>query len=83
MKKKGWLLVADKPNIWVMIETKSFGTSLGMGAVQLNVIDGPSRNLAWRGLAANMAPETRESLAKLVDSIIKQMLKDFPKAAAR
>lgn len=83
MKKKGWLIVADKPDIWLLAESKSFGASLGMGAIQLTVIDAPSGQVAWRGLAANMAPETRDGLAKLIDDVAKALLKDFPKSGSR
>ncbi len=83
MKKKGWTLVADAPDIWILSESKAFGAALGMGAIQLSVVDAPTDQLAWRALVANMAPETRQSLEKMVDKVIKLAFKDFPRAAAR
>ena len=62
----------------------SFGTSsvivrdIPMGTLILDIVDGSTNTLIWRGMASDTIVDKPEKMKKKVDKALAKMLKDFP-----
>ena len=56
-----------------------------VGALRVDIIDGPSDELAWRGMATAVihSDTKRKGRFKIIDSVVKEMFSSFPKAKPR
>lgn len=82
LARKGWRITLGDADLQVRTEVLRY-TQIGIGILRMDVVDAPTGRLAWRGLASDIISGDRKKLPKLVAKIVKQLLKDFPKAGRK
>ena len=82
LARKGWRLVEGEADLLLRTDVTSL-TALSVGALRLEVIDGPSRKPAIRAMATSVIAGKREKFPKLIDKTVKKLLKQFPEAGGR
>ena len=82
MTKRGWRKVeGSSPDLYLRTVAANY-RAFSVGRLQVEVFDSRSRKLAWRGIATEVAPPdlTEKKTLKIIDKLLKQMFKAFPKA---
>lgn len=55
------------------------GSSYSQGVLAIDIFDASERQLVWHGVAARaISAEDREDMSKLIDSIVAEILRDYP-----